>query len=418
MEDIAPELLNKIRADFRKQFEKDIELANLAKKLEKGIATHVEAYTYAGRVGSILANVYKKNLSSNALPDGKMWYNIANRVITPTMKDNYDFISKYVNDVQENLNKAAGIGIKVIKPLMNEDRAKGIVNRLSSEGEFDKVAWILDEPIKTAARSIVDDSIKANAEFHAKSGIRPKLVRKSLGKCCKWCNAVAGIYYYPDVPKDVFRRHENCDCIVEYDPGDGKRQNVHSKQWQDTDESDKIDVRKKVGTESDKDIRKTEYRKHVNNNGLSYAESKALTDYISSDAYVINDKIRRGIELTEAERQFCKDLDSALKKIPTYSGHLSRSLFFYSETDIELFANSLQVNKSVKFPEYISTTKGVELYNPEGQVQLFIQNSSKGHDVADWNDIENEIVFDRDSKFAVINKVKHDGKWFILLEEA
>lgn len=28
---------------------------------------------------------------------------------------------------------------------------------------------------------------------------------------------------YPDVAKDVYRRHENCRCTVEYDPGGAKR---------------------------------------------------------------------------------------------------------------------------------------------------------------------------------------------------
>ena len=41
---------------------------------------------------------------------------------------------------------------------------------------------------------------------------------------------LAGVYNYPDVPEDVYRRHNNCRCQVIYDPKDGSRkQDVHDK---------------------------------------------------------------------------------------------------------------------------------------------------------------------------------------------
>lgn len=246
MEDIAPDLLEKIQSDFKEQFEKDKTITDLAKKLEIGTATHSEAYSYAGRVGSILTEAYQRNLSTDSLPDGKLWYNIANRVITPTMQNNYDIITKYVSGVQANLNREAGIGIKPIKPELNTDRIRGIVNKVSNADTYDDVSWVLDEPVKNFSESIVDDSIRKNAEFHGKSGMRPKIIRKSSGTCCDWCNEVAGTFYYPDVPKDVYRRHNRCNCTVEYDPGDGKVQNVWSKGWRDQTESDKIDNRKDI----------------------------------------------------------------------------------------------------------------------------------------------------------------------------
>lgn len=417
MEDVAPELLKNIEKDFREQFNKDSIIADLTKKLEKGTATHSEAYKYAGRIGTILTEAYKKNISSDALPEGKMWYNIANRVITPTMKQNYDFITKYVDDVQENLNKKAGIGIKPVTPKLNNDRINGIVNRISSEDNYDNISWILDAPVKTVAKSIVDDSIRENSEFHAKAGMQPRIIRKTTGNCCKWCSQIAGIYEYPDVPKDVYRRHENCDCTVEYDPGNGKRQNVWSKQWNDIEESDKIEKRKQIVAVQDKDARKTEYRTLIAESGLSYNESKALTDYVSSEAYVINDKLRKGSKLTDTEKKFCADLDSALKKIPVYNGDISRSLYFYSENQAESFVNKLRIGDVKQFEEYISTTSGDDLYNPDGQVHIFIQNSKKGHDISKINHREKEVLYERNSRFKVIFKEKFEGKWNVLLEE-
>lgn len=229
MEDIAPELLARIEQEFEEQFKSDPLLADLAAKLEAGTATHAEAYEYAGRVGEILTDAYQHNIVSSSLPDGKLWYNIANRVITPTMENNYDIISKYVTDVQTNLNKAAGLGIKAMPPDMDvSDKIQGIVNRVSSEESYDDVKWILQEPVKTFGRNVVDASISANVDFQGKAGLTPKVVRKSSGSCCKWCMSLVGTYTYPDVPKDVYRRHDNCRCTVNYDPGSGKVKNIHS----------------------------------------------------------------------------------------------------------------------------------------------------------------------------------------------
>ena len=65
---------------------------------------------------------------------------------------------------------------------------------------------------------------------------------------------------------------------------------------------------------------------------------------------------------------------------------------------------------------YISTTKkGV--YNPDGQVQIFIQNAQKGVDMSVYNAKEHEVLYARNSTFKVLNKIKKDGKYYILLEE-
>jgi hypothetical protein len=54
---------------------------------------------------------------------------------------------------------------------------------------------------------------------------------------------LSGNICLPNVPKDVYRQHENCRCIVEYVPGGVKRQNVHTEQWTDDREADKIEAR-------------------------------------------------------------------------------------------------------------------------------------------------------------------------------
>lgn len=246
MDDIAPELLERIRQDFNNAYTNSEKITSLLAKVKAGRATYAEANEYAVELGEILASAYNKNITSAVLPDGQMYYNIAKRIIEPTMSNNYNLIADISMQVQKSLNETAGIGIKAIRPELNSDRIDGIVNRISSEA-FENVKWLLNEPVKNFSQSVIDDSIKANSEFQGKAGLTPRIVRKLSGECCEWCARLAGKYTYPDVPPDVYRRHQRCRCTVDYDPGSGKVQNVHSKQWKTKDESDKIEVRKLIG---------------------------------------------------------------------------------------------------------------------------------------------------------------------------
>jgi hypothetical protein len=268
MDDVAPELLEAIRRDFNEAYTNSRKIALILEKVNAGTATYAEANEYAVELGEILASVYKHNITSDILPDGQLYYNIAKRIIEPTMNDNYNLIANTSMQVQKSLNEAAGIGINAIRPELNSDRIDGIINRISSE-LFENVKWLLDEPVKNFSQSVVDDSIKVNSEFHGKSGLTPRIVRKLSGGCCEWCARLAGKYTYPDVPPDVYRRHQRCRCTVDYDPGSGKVQNVHSKQWKTKDESDKIHSREKeLGNEKTTPIERE--KKMEDKTGFAY----------------------------------------------------------------------------------------------------------------------------------------------------
>ena len=83
--------------------------------------------------------------------------------------------------------------------------------------------------------------------------LSPKIERLTNGKCCAWCDKLAGVYDYEsvkDTGNNVFRRHRHCRCIVNYVPEKGKRQDVWSKQWIDSDKADKIEERKAIAARS------------------------------------------------------------------------------------------------------------------------------------------------------------------------
>ncbi|MBS4750982.1 hypothetical protein KG091_07810 [Carnobacteriaceae bacterium zg-ZUI78] len=237
--DIVPELLEQIKKKFETLCHSSDILENAFKHLKSKKATYETVNELAIEVGDILSKVLGGSISAEKLPDGKMYYNIAKRLLDDTLGRNFDIVSGYARDVQQVLNKKAGIGLKAQIPALNQDKIDGLVNRLSNSDDFESVSWLLGDPIVTFTQGIVDDAIRENVEFHAKAGLSPKIIRTHTGNCCDWCRNLAGIYDYPKVPKDVYRRHGNCRCTVDYKPGDGKKQNVWSKGWRKKDKSDR-----------------------------------------------------------------------------------------------------------------------------------------------------------------------------------
>lgn len=246
MEDIAPELLERMQKRFAEKISVNPKIRAIYKRIEDGLATYADAEEYAWLIGQALAEVFRENLSSAVLPDGRMYFNIADRVLRPLLEADHAVVSDAAAMVQTALNQKANIGIKAQTVPVNTDRIDGIVNKVSESDTFDAVSWVLDEPVKNFSMNVVDETLRANVDFQGKSGLNPKVIRKAERRCCEWCSNLAGVYDYP-VDREVYQRHENCRCTVEYDPGDGRRQNVHTKRWTDTADSDTLEARKTFG---------------------------------------------------------------------------------------------------------------------------------------------------------------------------
>lgn len=151
---------------------------------------------------------------------------------------------------------------------------------------------------------------------------------------------------------------------------------------------------------------------------LTDEEQYALNQYLSFESYGINEKLRNRMKLNEAERKMVENLDKALKKMPRYEGNLSRSLYFGDEQAVAKCMMNFKVGETVSFNEFISTTSSSELYNPIGEIQIYIQNARNGRNLKTLNTREMEILYERNSTFDVLSVAKQDGKYFILLEES
>lgn len=208
---------NELLEEIIKTFESKL------KELDIQITSYKELNKYAVALGENLAAAFNLHITENPGV-------IIESILNDRLIENHRLITNKGAIVQEALNKKAKIGLKVQIPELNQDRIDGLVGRLLAE-DFEKSKWLLNAPIVNFSQSVVDDMVKKNAEFHYEAGLSPKITREESGNCCEWCKNLVGTYKYPDVPKDVYRRHQNCGCTVEYTPKKGVRQDVHTKQF-------------------------------------------------------------------------------------------------------------------------------------------------------------------------------------------
>lgn len=228
MSDISSKLLELIITDIISNKSKLEKYQNL---LKNNNASYKEADDYAVALGEITKAAFDNNVNSAVLPNGRMYYNIANSIIPKVLQSNFTDINKYCQEVQKLFNDNKGLTFNPVNVNINNDRLKGLIQSIADAENYDKVSKQFTESLINYGQAVVTDNIKANADFQYKTGkVLPVIRRMSTGKCCKWCTSLVGTYKYtPDMDTAVFRRHANCRCLVEYDNGAGVYRNVHNK---------------------------------------------------------------------------------------------------------------------------------------------------------------------------------------------
>ena len=226
--DIGAELYEQIRAEF----ERLLAERNTSLPADDRRVSMVLGNKYAKTVGECLAQAIGKYITPETLPNGKLYYNIAEKILDPTLRENHRLVNDYCTEIQERLNDRQNIHITPQRAKYPEDRAHSLINAASHAEEWQETERILDDSVRAFTDKCYADNVKANADLRSKAGLRVEIVREGGSDCCPWCADLSGRYLYPsEVPKDVYRRHDNCTCSVTYVNG-RDRQNVWTKaQW-------------------------------------------------------------------------------------------------------------------------------------------------------------------------------------------
>lgn len=244
--DIAPALLEQIQKEYTRRVSADPIVKQLNKALASNRATQPQIRDYAVRLGENLNASFRSVLKESALPDGKLYYNIADRTITPMLRELHTDALEYADLVQTSLNAKAKLGIGVVDPDFNIDRAKGLVDAVSGRTASEAAVY-LGEPVTNFAENVIDDWVHKNADALYNAGFTPKIIRQTAPAetrttyskppreyeiPCEWCMGLEGEYEYSSVSNtgnDVFRRHVGCRCEIVYiSPMRAERVNDHT----------------------------------------------------------------------------------------------------------------------------------------------------------------------------------------------
>lgn len=208
-------LSDKIKNELIKLSKSDKHLQSIIKKLESGNATFADVDAFTQATGAVLKKAFEKSIVES--PKSFVEEEMLTEILGDIFGDNYELINSVAENVQKQLDKAAGIGIKPQRADFPSERIENLAKITAQKDLADKAALSeFTASVENINGSIFTDYIRANADFRSKAGFQVYVIRTDHGGCCEWCAKLAGKYVYPNVPKDVWRRHKRCSCEIIY----------------------------------------------------------------------------------------------------------------------------------------------------------------------------------------------------------
>lgn len=134
-EDIVPALWEQIETTYKSKVKVDPLIKSLTKKVEEEKASLKDVYTYASELSKHAVGTLAVCLSAENLPDGKLYWNIAERTIISLYRLVHEDIVDMAVAVTKAEDKKQGIGLKPICPEFNEERIRTIVNTIVNEAD-------------------------------------------------------------------------------------------------------------------------------------------------------------------------------------------------------------------------------------------------------------------------------------------
>lgn len=131
-EDVAPKLYEKIMESFDRKVSSSAKIEKFNKLLEKEKATAADVSKYAADLGDIAVETLREILTEDVLPNGRMYYNIADRTIKPLIRKAYDMVMEAADQQQRIDDKAAGIGMNPVIPSFPDKKIEDLMFKLAA----------------------------------------------------------------------------------------------------------------------------------------------------------------------------------------------------------------------------------------------------------------------------------------------
>ena len=143
MKDVAPELLEKLNKTFGQKVAIDPQIRSYKKKLEAGKLTERDCALYIRKVVSIASASVTDVMKPKNLPDGKLYWNIAEAVLVPFLKNVINQMNDIAVKTMKDSDRKKNINIKVKRIRYPEGQIQSYLNMvvnnsLRAEGEEDE----------------------------------------------------------------------------------------------------------------------------------------------------------------------------------------------------------------------------------------------------------------------------------------
>lgn len=138
--DIVPELYKQIQKAYNRNLTNNQKVRACEKKLEKGMLGFSDLTAYAGAVGDCAGKALLEGLSEENLPEGMLYWNIAERTIGELLRDVFKKVTDAAKQVQNADDDKTGIAFTAYVPDFPERRVKDLQDALieALKGEDDE----------------------------------------------------------------------------------------------------------------------------------------------------------------------------------------------------------------------------------------------------------------------------------------
>ena len=186
-EDIKQEFINTVNGDKKCQ--------ELYAKIRSGDASYATGSQLAARIGECLGKVLRMHAPDTSVYD----WNLSD-LLPKSLGLDHRMVATACEQIQEKMNKDAGLGIKPKTPKFDYDRVQGMIKELEDHADrFEDIEKSFYDQLCNFSQSIADQSIRDNAQMLARAGVKTQVIRQAEFKACQWCRDIAGVYDYAEV---------------------------------------------------------------------------------------------------------------------------------------------------------------------------------------------------------------------------
>ena len=335
----SAENYRRMRAELDRRLSLDPELRKLSKKIRNGKANFNDTFRYSEIVSKYLGEIMHENIGTITNPLGKEY------VCKELLRDHYEAINDVLGEVQVALDEELGIHLNPVKAPRNDERIAQVAHALEDPTvKPETIRRRAKAPVVNTAMSMHDDYIRVNAKLRNDLGLKPIIQRFGTG-CCAWCAAVAGKWRFGEQPDDVFRRHDNCDCVIIYDTqvlrGVKTQDGGRSKTWTEVDPSDLQTDPPKV---------------------FSQAEAEQLQENAVSRLTLAGE--RDIIQVASNAHPRNPELEETIKKC------INQEKPFFVEGNLAKYSERIQSEKNRYITSMHGTSKSVMLYDQAADAKI------------------------------------------------